>query len=156
MFIWAKDFREHWHWACFQSKAIFVSVAISTQVASVPLNWSKKEITAQMLSCELCKISHKTFFKEPFGWLLLHKHLFCLLPHHDLLSFQKQCQTYFPAKYFLVLIWRLVTRVSSIFQTLTQKPIFNPLKNLRWRFLQKCFWKMLKTSWRRLEDVWPR
>ena len=32
-----------------------------------------------------------------------------------LLCFQKWCQTYFPAEYFFGLIWRLGTRVSSIF-----------------------------------------
>ena len=50
-----------------------------------------------MFSCEFCEISQNTFFKEPFGRLLLHKHLS---------SFQK-CLTFFPAKYFLGLIWRL-------------------------------------------------
>ena len=73
-----------------------------------------------MFSCEFCKISHNTFFKEPFGRLLLHS--FGLLSHHDLLFFQKRCHRYFPAKYFLGLIYRLGTRVSSIFQTLSQTP----------------------------------
>ena len=73
-----------------------------------------------MFSFEFCEISHKTFFKEPFGRLLLHKHLFCLLSHHDLLFFQKRCHIYFPAEHFLGLIYRLGTRVSSIFQTLSQ------------------------------------
>ena len=31
-----------------------------------------------MFSCQFCEISHKTFFKEPFGWLFHHKHSFCL------------------------------------------------------------------------------
>ena len=74
------------------------------------LTLSKKQIPTvrcrPMLSCEFCEMSHNSFFKEPFGRLLLHKHLS---------SFQKWCQTYFPAEYFLGLIWRLVTRVSSIF-----------------------------------------
>ena len=87
-----------------------------------------------MIFCEFWEISHKTFFKEPFGRLLLRKHSFCLLSQHDALPFQKRCYTYFPAEYFLGLIYRLVTRVSSIFQTLSQKPIFNPVEHLRWRF----------------------
>ena len=85
------------------------------------LTLSKKEIPRQMFSCEFCKISHNTFFKEPFGRLLLHKHSLCLLSQHDTSSFQKRCYTYFPAEYFLGLIYRLVTRVSSMFQTLSQK-----------------------------------
>ena len=52
-----------------------------------------------MLSGEFYKISHNTFFKEPFGRLLLHK---------QLSSFQKCCHTYSPAEYFLGLICRLV------------------------------------------------
>ena len=75
-----------------------------------------------MFSCEFCEISHNTFFKEPFGRLLLHKHSFCLLSQHDLVPFQKRCHTYFPAEYFLGLIYRLGTRVSSTFQTLSQMP----------------------------------
>ena len=98
---------------------------------------TKKEIPAQMFSCEFCEISHNIFFKEPFGRLLLHKHSFCLLSQHDASSFQKRCYTYFPAEYFLGLIYRLVTRVSSIFQTLSQKPIFNPVEHLHWRFFVK-------------------
>ena len=87
--------------------------------------------------CELCKISHNIFLEEPFGRLLLHKHSFCLLSEYDASPFQKRCYTYFPAEYFLGLIYRLVTRVSSIFQTLSQKPIFNPVEHLRWRFFVK-------------------
>ena len=98
---------------------------------------NQKEMPAQMFSCEFCEISHNTFFKEPFGRLLLHKHSLCLLSQHDTSSFQKRCYTYFPAEYFLGLIYRLVTRVSSIFQTLSQKPIFNPVEHLRWRFFVK-------------------
>ena len=60
-----------------------------------------------MFSCEFCEISHNTFFKESFGRLLLHKHSFCLLSNHNLLFFQKRCHTYFPAEYFLSLIYRL-------------------------------------------------
>ena len=75
-----------------------------------------------MFSCEFCEISHNTFFKEPFGRLLLYKHWFGLLSHHDLLFFQKRCHIYFPAKHFLGFIYRLATRVNSVFQTLSLTP----------------------------------
>ena len=75
-----------------------------------------------MISCEVCKIFTKTVFKEPFGRLLLHKHLFRLLSHHDLSPFRKRYYTYFPAEYFLSLVCRLGVGVSSILQTLSQKP----------------------------------
>ena len=101
------------------------------------LTLSKKRFRNRWFICELCKISHNVFLKEPFGRLLLHKHSFCLLSRHDASSFQKRCYTYFLAEYFLGLIYRLVTRVSSIFQTLSQKLIFNPVVHLHWRFFVK-------------------
>ena len=73
------------------------------------------------VSCELCEISHNTFFKQPFSRPLLHKHSFCLLSHDGISPFQKRCLIYFPPEYFIGLICRLGTRVSSIFQTLSQK-----------------------------------
>ena len=84
---------------------------------STEFNFIKKEITPQMFFCEFWEISHKTFFKELSGRLLLHKHSFCLLSQHDLVPFRKRCHTNFPAEYFLGLICRLGTRVSSVFQT---------------------------------------
>ena len=80
------------------------------------------EIRAQIFSCKFCDISRNTFFKEPFGRLVLHEHSFCLLSRHDLSPFLKRCHTYFPIEYFLDLIYRLGARVSSIVQTLSQKP----------------------------------
>ena len=76
------------------------------------LTLSKKRSRNRWYICELCKISLNIFLKEPFGRLLLHKHSFCLLSQHDTLSSQKRSYTYFPAEYFLGLIYRLVTRVS--------------------------------------------
>ena len=48
----------------------------------------KKEILARMFACEFCEISHNTSSKEPLGRLLLHKHFYCLLSHHDLSLFK--------------------------------------------------------------------
>ena len=82
-------------------------------------NVIKKETPAQISSCEFCEISRGTFLREPFGWLLLHKHSLCLLSHHGPSSFQERCHTNFPAEYFLgFYLCRLGTRVSSIYQTL--------------------------------------
>ena len=112
---------------------LFCKKGVLTNSAKLTKN-TKKEILAQMFSCEFCKISQNIFFKEPFGRLLHHKHSFCLLSHHDLSPFQKQCHTYFLPEYFFGLTCRLGTRVSSIFQALSQKPIFNPVEHLRWSF----------------------
>ena len=101
------------------------------------LTLSKKRFRNRWFICELCKIYHNIFFKGPFGRLHIHKHSFCLLSQHGASSFQKRCYTYFPAEYFLGLIYRLVTRVGSIFQTLSEEPIFNPVEHLRWKFFVK-------------------
>ena len=99
-------------------------------------NFKKNEIPAQ-ISCDFCEISPNTIFKQPFGRLLQHKHSFCLLSHHDLLFFQKRCHIYFPVECFLGLIYRLPTRVISIFQTLNQPTISNSVKHLRQSFFPK-------------------
>ena len=52
-------------------------------------------------------------------------------------STQKRCHTYFLAEYFFDLNCRLGKRVSSIFQALSQKSIFNPIEHLRLSF----FWQ---------------
>ena len=83
-----------------------------------------------MFPFEFCEISHNISFKEPFGRLLLHKDLLCLLSYHDLSPFQKRYHTYFLAECFLGLTCRLGTKVSSVFKTLGQKPFLNPVKHL--------------------------
>ena len=94
----------------------------------------QKDIPLQMFSCEFCEISRNTFFKEPFGQLLLHKHSLCLLSYHDLSPFQIRCRTLFLAEYFFGLISRLGKKLSSICKILSQKPIFNLVKHLGWSF----------------------
>ena len=94
----------------------------------------QKYIPLEMISCEFCEISHNTFFKEPFGRLLLHKDSLCLFSYRDLSPFQKRCCTFFLAKYFFGLICRLGTKMSSVCKTLSQKPIFNLVKHLGWSF----------------------
>ena len=94
----------------------------------------QKEIPLQMFSCEFCEISHNTFFKEPFGRLLLYKHSLCLLSYHDLSPFQKRCRTFFLVEYFFGLICRLGTKVSSTCKILSQKAVLNLVKHLGWSF----------------------
>ena len=85
----------------------------------------------------ILRISHNIFFKEPCGRLLLRKHSLCLLSPMTFHLFKKKRHTYFLAQYFFGLICRLGTRVSSIFQNLCQKPIFNQVEHLRWSFFDK-------------------
>ena len=126
-----------------KSKTIMIKLCfykqnkLSVQHYRAEFDFIKKEIPAQVFSCKLCEISHNTFFKENFGQLLLHKHSFSLLSHHDFSPFPKRFHAYFPAEYFLDLICTLVTRVIIIFQALSPKPIFNPVEHLRWSFSAK-------------------
>ena len=99
------------------------------------LTLSKKKFRHRCFFCEFCEISHETF-KEPFG-RLLHKHSFCLHSQHNLVPFQKRCHIYFLGEYFLGLICRLRTRVSSILQNLSQRPIFYQVEYLWWSFFEK-------------------
>ena len=94
----------------------------------------KKRFQLRCFHVNSAKFLITSFFKEPFGRLLQHKHSFYLLSHHELLHFQKRCHTCFLVEYFLGLICSLGARVSSIFQARSQKPIFNPVEHLRWTF----------------------
>ena len=60
---------------CCSAKKVFFQISQNSQENT------KKEIPAQMFSCEFCEISHNIFFKERFGRLLQHKHSLCLLSH---------------------------------------------------------------------------
>ena len=108
-----------------------------------------------MFSCEFYEISHNTFLSKPFGRLLLHKHLLCLLSYYDLSPFQKRCHTYFfgwvlfrlnlqfgnKSELNMVPSLPLLSCESSVSvkenpdrkkkcKTLSQKPIFNLVKHL--------------------------
>ena len=93
----------------------------------------QKEIPLQMFSCEFSEIFHNTFFKEPFGRLLLHKHSALFTSIQGTFAFSKM-MSYFLAEYFFGPICRLGTKVGSICKTLSQKPIYNPVKHLAWIF----------------------
>ena len=64
-------------------------------------NFAKFTRKTQMFPCGFSKISHNTFFKEPFGRLLLHKHSFWLYcPTRNFHLLKKRYHTYFLAQYF--------------------------------------------------------
>ena len=128
-----------------------------------------------MFCSEFSEISFNTFLKEPSDgcFCLNTRSVYC--PTRTFCFFKNDV-THFPAEYFSGLIYRLGTRVSSIFQTLRQALIFkrdfyfhlrcsifflkivNSLKllsvfskKLRCRCLTR-FWKSrddFKTSWMR-------
>ena len=86
-------------------------------------NFIKKRFRHKWFSVNSAKFLMASFLKNPFDGCF-YINTFHLFKH----------VTQFPAHYFLGLIWRLGTRVRSIFQTLSLKPIFNPVKHLGWNF----------------------
>ena len=100
---------------------------------STEFDFIKKEILVQMFSCEFWEISHKTFLKSPLDGSFWINTSSAYCPSTTLF-FLKRCPTYFTAEYFLALIYRFGTRVSSTFQILIQTSIFNPFKHLRRSF----------------------
>ena len=129
-FVCQYSLRYYWYYYNKkQSSGAFLQKSVLVNFAKITRK-HQKGILVHIFSCEFCKISHNNFFKEPFGRLLLHKQSLCLLSYHNLLSFQKQCGTYFLDEYFFGLICRLGTKVCSIFKALSQKPTFNPVKHL--------------------------
>ena len=67
-------------------------------------------------------ILRNSFFKEPFEQLFLLKHSFGLSVRHWPFAFSKAMSDIFSGEYFLGWICRLGRRLSSIFQTICQKP----------------------------------
>ena len=145
-----------YYWYCSNQNQSFGTVLqkrCSYKFCKIDKKTLKKEILEQMFSCELWEISHNIFFKETFGQLLHHKHSFCLLSHHDILPFQKQCHTYFLPEYFFGLTCRLETRASSIFQALSQKPISYSVEHLRCSYV---FAKIVNSLKKLLSVFWKK
>ena len=94
-------------------------------------NFIKKEIPAQIFSSRFCEISYITLLLSDSCFCINTRSVYCPT---TTFCFFKNNVTYFPAEYFVGLIYRLGTRVSSIFQTRTQTPIFNSIKHLRQSF----------------------
>ena len=108
---------------------LFYEKGVLKNFAKFTRKHQKKRFRLRCFHVNSAKCLITSFFKEPFGRLLRHKHSFYLLSHYELSRFQKQCYTYFLVEYFLGLICGLGARVSSIFQALSQRPIFNPAEH---------------------------
>ena len=124
-------------WILLKSESFDQCCSAKKVFLQIPQNWqenTEKGILHKFFHLSFAKFLITFFFKERVGRPLHHKHSFCLLSHHDFSSFQKQCHIYFLPEYFFGLTCRLETRVSSVFQALSQKAIFNPVEHLRWSF----------------------
>ena len=126
----------HFYWYCYnqkQSSGAVLQKMVFFQISQNSQKSTKKEIPAQMLSCEFCEISDNIFFKNALDSCFGRntRDIYCPT------SIQKRCHTDYLAEYFYCLICRLGTRVSSIFQALSHKSIFNPVEHLRLSFFGK-------------------
>ena len=133
------QFSLRYYWYCYNQKQSSVAVLqkrCSYRFSKIDKKTPKRDSGTDVFLWILWNFSN-IFLKEPFGRLLHHKHSFSSLSHHDLSPFPKQCHTYFLPEYFFGLTCGLGTRVSSIFQALSQKPIFNPAEHLWWSFFGK-------------------
>ena len=111
---------------------LFCKKGVLTNFAKFTRKHQKRDCGTDF-SCEFCEISYNIFFKEPFGQLLQHKHSVCCpicLSKNDVTNI-------FWLRIYFGLICRLGTRLKSIFQALSQKPIFNPVEHLRLSFFAK-------------------
>ena len=102
----------------FHKKTPALKTRFQWSCRSAEFNFIKEEIQAQMFFVNSGKFLLKPFLKNPSDGC------FCINPRSvyfpsTTLYLLKNDVTYFPAEYFLGLICRLGTRVSSIFQTLS-------------------------------------
>ena len=87
------------------------------EVADLQFYFIKKEIPVQMFFVNSAKFLITLFLKNhSHGCFCINtRSVYCFITIFCV--FQKRCHIYFPAKYFLSLMYRLGTKVNSIFQT---------------------------------------
>ena len=85
-----------------------------------------------MFCCEFCEISHNIFFVSEGSFSINTLYVYCLTL--TFCFFKNDVTHIFWLSVFFGLICRLGTRVSSIFQALSQRPIFNPVEYQRLSF----------------------
>ena len=94
---------------------------------STEFNFIKERDSGICLLANYVKFLIRPFLKNPFDGC------FCI----NTFRLFKNDVTHILAEYFFGLIWKLGTRVNSIFQSLSLKSIFNPFKYLRCSILAK-------------------
>ena len=115
---------------------LFCKKGVLTNFAKFPTKHQEKRFRQRCFPVNSAKFLIISFLKNPSdGCFSINiRSVYC-----PTMTFrnQKRCHTHFPAEYFFGLIYTLGTRVSSIFQALSQKPIFNPVEHLQWGFFAK-------------------
>ena len=131
----------HYYWYCYnqkQSSGAVLQKRCSFKFRKIHKKTPKKRFRRRCFLVNSAKFPITSFSKNASDgcFSINNRYVYCPT------SIQKRCHSYFLVEYFFGLICRLRTRVSSIFQALTQKSIFNPVEHLRVSFL----WQRLFTA----------
>ena len=126
----------HCYWYCYnqkQSSGAVLQKRCSYKFRKIHKKTPKKRFRHRCFLVNSAKFPITSFLKNASDgcFSINTRYVYCPT------SIQKRCHTYFLAEYFFGLICRLGTRVSSIFQALSQKSIFNPVEHLRLSFFGK-------------------
>ena len=102
------------------------------------LTLSKKRFRHRCFLVNSAKFLITPFLKNPSdGCFCINTRSVYRPTHYELLFSQKRRHTYFPTEYFPGLIFKLGTRVSSVFQTLSHTLVFNLVEHLQRSFFPK-------------------
>ena len=126
----------HYYWYCYnqkQSSGTVLQKRCSFKFRKIHKKTPKKRFRHRCFLVNSAKFPITSFLKNASDgcFSINTRYVYCPT------SIQKRCHTYYLAEYFFGLICRLGTRVSSIFQALSQKSIFNPVEHLRLSFFGK-------------------
>ena len=126
----------HYYWYCYnqkQSSGAVLQKRCSYKFRKIHKKTPKKRFRHRCFLVNSAKFPITSFLKNASDgcFSINTRYVYCPT------SIQKRCQTYYLAEYFFGLIFRLGTRVSSIFQALSQMSTFNPVEHLRVSF----FWQ---------------
>ena len=121
---------------------------------------SKNEIPAQIFLCEFCETSNNTFFKEPFGRLLHHKHSFCVgIIHNDI---HENCSIFKTPPPLCIYIQNFSTPLAldSNFARAKLEPNFAQLENVNKPWNNNCTKHVNERNWskyktRTSHSNWP-
>ena len=130
------QFSLHYYWYCYNQKQPFGVVLQkrrSFKFRKIQKKTPKKKLRHRRFLVNSAKFPIASFLKDASddSFSIDTRYVYCLT------SIQKRCHTYYLTEYFFGLFCTQGTRVSSIFQALSQKSIFNPVEHLRLRF----FWQ---------------
>ena len=128
------------YWYCYnqnQSSGTVLQKRCSYKFRKINKKTPKKRFWHWCFLVSFAKFLKTSFSKNPSDgcFIINTRSVYC--PTTAFRLFKNNTTNIFCLSIFFWLTCRLGTRVSSIFQALSQKPIFNPVEHLRWSFFPK-------------------